>query len=262
MRFCALASGSSGNCIFVENGETRILVDAGISAKRIEEALLTIGVEPESIKAMLITHDHTDHIQGATVFSRKYGVDIYATEGTLKYICANCRAKPDNSHLHYVKKQEAFRIGDITAEPFAVMHDAIDPVGYALRGNDKKIGIATDLGTYDANIVSKLKDAEVLYIEANHDVNMLMLGNYPYQLKCRVNSEIGHLSNETCAKLVGEVRSEGTKAVILAHISKENNFEELAFETVRQSIIADKRFQNIPELMIARRDGPSRVIEL
>ena len=262
MRFCALASGSSGNCIFVENKGTRILVDAGISAKRIEETLLTIGVEPASIEAVLITHDHTDHIQGAVVFSKKNNVDIYATEGTLKYICANCRIRPDNTRLHIVNKGVGFEIGDIRVEPFAVMHDAIDPVGYALYGDDKKLGIATDLGTYDETIVARLSGAEALYVEANHDVNMLMLGSYPYTLKCRVNSEIGHLSNEACAKLIGEVRCEKTKTVMLAHISKENNFEELAFETVKQSILADKRFSSIPEVMIARRDGPSRMIEL
>ncbi len=262
MRFCALASGSSGNCIFVESKGTRILVDAGISAKKIDEALISIGVEPESIKAILITHDHTDHIQGAAVFSRKYDTDIYATEGTLKFICANCRAKPDNSRLHYVDKDVGFDIGDITVEPFAVMHDAIDPVGYTLYGDGRKIGIATDLGTYDERIVSHLNGAEILYVEANHDVNMLMLGSYPYKLKCRVNSEIGHLSNEMCASLIGDVRSEKMRSIVLAHISKENNFEELAFETVKQSIIADTRFSNIPELMVARRDGPSRIIEL
>ena len=262
MRFCALASGSSGNCIFVEHKGTRILVDAGISAKRVAEALTEIGVEPESIEAMLITHDHSDHIQGAAVFSRKYGTDIYATKGTLNFICANCRAKPDFSRQHYVSKTEAFEIGSIRIEPFAVLHDAIDPVGYALCGDDKRLGIATDLGTYDDVIVSRLMGADALYIEANHDVNMLMLGSYPYQIKCRINSDIGHLSNEVCAELIGKVRTEKMKAVVLAHISKENNFVELAYETVRQSIIGDSRFENVPDLIIARRDGPTGIIEL
>ncbi|MCR5322408.1 MAG: MBL fold metallo-hydrolase [Lachnospiraceae bacterium] len=262
MRFCALASGSSGNCIYVEHEGTRVLVDAGISAKRMAEALLEIGVEPESIEAMLITHDHTDHIQGAAVFSRKYGVDLYATEGTLNYICANCRAKPDNSRLHIVIKKEAFDIGNIRIEPFPVLHDAIDPVGYALCAGDKRLGVATDLGTYDEYIVSRLMGANALYIEANHDVDMLMLGSYPYQIKCRINSDIGHLSNEVCAELIGRVRTENMKAVVLAHISKENNFEELAYETVRQSILHDDRFENIPDLIIARRDGPTGIIEL
>jgi len=113
MKFCALASGSSGNCIFVEHEGTRILVDAGISAKRICEALYGIGVEPESIEAIVVTHDHSDHIQGVAVFSKKYGTDVYATRGTLNYICANCRSKPDNSRLHDVIKNESFYIGNI-----------------------------------------------------------------------------------------------------------------------------------------------------
>lgn len=262
MKFCALASGSSGNCIYVEHKGTRVLVDAGISAKRIAEALGEIGIEPESIEAILITHDHSDHIQGAAVFSRKYGADLYATEGTLKFICANCRAKPDNSRLHNVNKNKTFDIGNIRIEPFPVLHDAIDPVGYALCGDDKRLGIATDLGTYDDLIVSRLMGANALYIEANHDVDMLMLGSYPYQIKCRINSDIGHLSNEVCAELIGKVRTEDMKVVVLAHISKENNFEELAYETVRQSILRDGRFANLPQLIIARRDGPTGMIEL
>ncbi len=262
MKFCALASGSSGNCIFAEHNGTRILIDAGISAKRIAEALQEIGVEPESIEAMLITHDHSDHIQGAAVFSRKYGTDIYATKGTLQYICANCRAKPDNSRQHYIDRTTPFEIGSIRIEPFAVLHDAIDPVGYALCADGKRLGIATDLGTFDEMIVSRLMGADALYIEANHDVNMLMLGTYPYQIKCRINSDIGHLSNEACAQLIGRVRAENTKAVVLAHISRENNFAELAYETVKQSILSDKRFENVPELIIARRDGPTGIIEL
>ena len=262
MKFCTLASGSSGNCIYVENEGTHILVDAGISAKRIAESLEAIGVAPDSIKAVLITHDHSDHIQGAAVFSRKYGTDIYGTAGTLKFIASNCSVRPDNTNLHNVIKEEPFEIGSIRVEPFAVLHDAIDPVGYALCANGKRFGIATDLGTFDDRIVARLKGAEALYVEANHDVNMLMLGSYPYQLKCRINSEIGHLSNEACAELVRCARSEKTKTVILAHISKENNFEELAFETVKQSIEGDTRFETVPELIIAGRDKPGRLIEL
>ena len=262
MRFCPLASGSSGNCIFVEHEDTRILVDAGISAKRITETLESIGIEPESIQAVIVTHDHSDHIQGVAVFSKKYGADIYATAGTMNCILANSKARPDNSRLHEVKRGVGFCIGSISIEPFGVMHDAVDPVGYALSAGGKKLGIATDLGTFDEAIVERLKGSQGLYVEANHDVNMLMLGSYPYQLKCRVNSRIGHLSNEACAELVGRVRCEQTKVVVLAHISKENNFEELAYETVHQAIINDTRFVNIPELLVARRDGAGKIIEL
>ena len=262
MKFCTLASGSSGNCIYVENGNTRLLVDAGISAKRIAECLEIIDVAPESIDAILITHDHSDHTQGVAVFSRKYGTDIYATKGTLNYITANCKARPDNSHLHDVIRENPFEIGSILVEPFPVLHDAIDPVGYALSGGGKKLGIATDLGTFDEGIIRRLYGAEALYVEANHDVNMLMLGKYPYQLKCRINSETGHLSNEACAELIRHTRTDRTKTIVLAHISKENNFEELAYETVRQSVQGDERFESMPELIIAGRDKPGRLIDL
>ena len=262
MRFCTIASGSSGNCIYVGHNGTHLLVDAGVSAKRIEEGLVSIGVDPRSIGSMLITHDHSDHIQGAAIFSKKFGTDIYATAGTLNCISSGGRLKPANSRLFEVRKQEFFRIGDIEVEPFAVTHDAIDPVGYALCGGGKRLGIATDLGAYNDSIIERLRGSDALYVEANYDVNLLMLGSYPYQLKCRINSPLGHLSNEECAGLIGEVRCEATKVIVLAHISKENNFAELAYETVKQAIESDRRFKSVPELIVAARDIPGKIIEL
>ena len=262
MRFCALASGSSGNSIYVNHADTHILVDAGISCKRIEEALLSIGVDPASISTILITHDHTDHIQGAAVFSRKYGTNIYATAGTLGAIVSGARYRPDNSNLYAIEPDSYYDIGSIRAETFRLSHDAIDPVGFALTAGGRRLGIATDLGCYDESLLEHLRGADALYVEANHDVNILMMGRYPYSLKVRVNSELGHLSNEACASLVRETRCEGTRVVMLAHISKENNFEELAFETVRQSMLADQRFSAVPRLMVANRDRPTEVIEL
>ncbi|MCR5685720.1 MAG: MBL fold metallo-hydrolase [Lachnospiraceae bacterium] len=262
MKFCALASGSSGNCIYAEHEGTRILIDAGISCKRIEDSLASIGVNPAGIDTILITHDHSDHIQGAAVFSRKYGTKIYATAGTLNVIVSSARSRPDNSCLYAIEADSCYDIGTIGVETFKLSHDAADPVGFALVAGGRRIGIATDLGCYDESVLRHLRNADILYVEANHDVNMLMMGRYPYPLKIRVNSPMGHLSNEACAELVREVRCDHTEVVMLAHISKENNFEELAFETVKQSMLTDTRFCRMPRLMVANRDRPTEVIEL
>lgn len=259
MRFCALASGSSGNCIYVSSGETSLLVDAGISGKKIEAGLCDIGVAPESIKGVLVTHDHTDHTQGAAIFANKYGIPIYATEGTLMYIRQHARTSPK---MFIVVPDKGFALGDINIMPFRTSHDALDPIAYTLCAEGKKLGMATDLGIYDDYTIEHLTGCDALYIEANHDVNMLMLGSYPYPLKVRIRSEMGHLSNDECAELIRKVRHDGLKAVVLAHISKENNFAELAYETVRLDMEQDDRFGQMPKLLIAKRHETSDMVEL
>ena len=260
--FCPLASGSSGNCIYAGYGDTKLLVDAGISCKKIAEGLESIGVAPEEINAVLITHDHCDHIQGAAIFARKYNVPVYATAPTLEFICKNARCSPPAQLMRPVNAEAGFEIGEFHVHPFAISHDALDPVSYALEAGDKKIGFATDLGIWDEHIAEVLFDCDALYIEANHDVNMLMLGSYAYSTKLRINSPLGHLSNEDCAALIARVRTEKLKIVVLGHISKENNLEELAYETVRLSLAEDRRFPDEPELMVANRYEPSRLIKL
>lgn len=262
MRFCALASGSSGNCIYVGHDNTHILVDAGISGKKIEAALAGLGIAPESIGGIVVTHDHSDHTQAAAIMSRRFGIDLYATAGTLEYIVKNAKAVPPNSKMHEISPEKVFSIGGIEITPFRTTHDAVDPVNYTLSADGRKLAMATDLGEYDENVIRHLSGADALYIEANHDVNMLMLGTYPYPLKQRINSPLGHLSNEACAELVRSVRSSRLRAVVLAHISKDNNFEELAYETVRLTLDGDERFEGMPKLMVANRYTPSEMIEL
>lgn len=262
MKFCALASGSSGNCIYVGHEDTHLLVDAGISGKRIEEGLRTAHVEPSSISAILITHDHSDHTQGAAVFSKKYGVPIYATAGTLEYIVKTARCAPEQQLCRTVRADEELTIGSISVRPFAISHDAIDPVSYCLKAGGKKLGMATDLGKYDSYIIDSLSGSDALYIESNHDVNMLMLGSYPYCLKVRIASDKGHLSNEACGELVRQLRTERLKNVVLAHLSKDNNFGELAYETVRLALEDDDRFDFLPELIVAKRSEPTGMITL
>ncbi|MBO4559941.1 MAG: MBL fold metallo-hydrolase [Lachnospiraceae bacterium] len=262
MEFCALASGSSGNCIYVGAGGSKLLVDAGISCKKIAEGLASLGIDPDEIQGILITHDHCDHIQGAAVFARKYGVPVYATPLTMEYICKKAVSPPGPQLRRLVDPDEDFSVGEIHVRPFRISHDALDPVSYTVEADGQKIGFATDLGVYDGHTVEALSDCDALYIEANHDVNMLMLGSYSYSTKLRINSPLGHLSNEDCAALILRVRTEKLRHVVLGHISKENNLEELAYETVRQALCADKRFETETQLMVANRYDPSMLIRL
>lgn len=262
MKLLSIASGSSGNCIYVGSQNTNILVDVGISAKKIEEGLLGIGVAPKNIHAVLITHEHSDHIGGLGVLLRRYHIPVYATAETLNSIYKNIGNGGTNDELlNSIKADCGFNIGDIYIEPFSVKHDASNPVCYTFMSNGQKIGMATDLGKYDEYIISKLSGSEVLYIEANHDVNMLLVGKYPYRLKQRILGDYGHLSNESSAGLICKLLHNGLRSILLAHLSKDNNISELAYETVRVEVM--KSIQNgglVPDIVVARRDIPSDLI--
>ncbi len=263
MRLCSIASGSSGNCIYVGSESTHLLVDVGISKKRIEESLLELEVQGEEIDGILITHEHSDHIQGLGVFSRRYGVPIYATRGTIAGICG-CKSlgKMPEGLFREIDKDQSFEIGDITVRPFAISHDANEPTGYRLEQGEKAIAIATDLGIYDDYIVKNLKGLDAVVLEANHDVHMVEVGPYPYPLKQRVLGTCGHLSNELSGRLLCDILHEKMKYVILGHLSLENNFPELAYETVKLEVtMGNTPFHgnDIP-LMVANRDKMSKIL--
>ena len=261
MRLCTIASGSSGNCVYVGSEKINLLVDAGISTKRIENGLKGIDIKPDTIQGILITHEHTDHISGLRVMSRRYNIPIYATYETVQAIMQKKTMKDIPKELfHYIKPNEEFKIKDIIIEAFETSHDASNPVGFTLKANEKKVGIATDLGVYDEYTISKLKDSNLLMIEANHDVNMLMVGQYPYFLKQRITGKKGHLSNEDSASLIVQLINDKLEHIILAHLSKENNYEELAYETIScelSDIGCD--FKSI-NLSVAQRDVPSDMV--
>ncbi len=266
MRVCAIASGSSGNCVYVGNGDTHLLVDAGISGKRIEQALESIGTGAERLQGILITHEHSDHIQGIGVLARRYGIPIYGTAETL---CGMLKGKTSvgkipEGLLHEVKPGENLRFGELAVHPHSISHDAANPVCYTFEAEGKKAALVTDLGMYDEHILEAVKGSEILYLESNHDVNMLMVGAYPYYLKQRILGERGHLSNDSAAKLICEVLHPELRHVILAHLSKENNLPELAYETVRIELqaAATRRGLPMPDLFVAERDIPSRMVEV
>ena len=263
MRLCSIASGSSGNCIYVGTDSTHLLVDTGISKKKIEESLTELEVKGDELSGILITHEHSDHIQGLGVFCRKYEVPIYATRGTISGICA-CKTlgKLPEGLFREIVSDEIFDVGDLTVKPFSISHDANEPTGFRIEGEDKAVAVATDLGIYNDYIVENLKNLDAVVLEANHDVHMVEVGPYPYPLKRRVLGEFGHLSNELSGRLLCEILHDKMKHIILGHLSKENNFPELAYETVKLEVtMGNTPFagSDIP-LMVADRDKMSKIL--
>ena len=237
MELFSIASGSSGNCVCVGNDSCHLMVDAGISGKRIEAGMNEKGYTTRDMDGILITHEHSDHISGLGVVARKYGLPIYATEGTIAGI-RRCRSvgKIDEGLFRPIRAGEEFEINGITVEPVSISHDAADPVAYFFRSGDKRIGVVTDLGCYNDEIVAKMQGLDALLLEANHDIHMLQVGSYPYPLKQRILGDRGHLSNELCGQLLSSVLHDHLKYILLGHLSKENNYPELAFVTVQQEI--------------------------
>ena len=232
MNLCSIASGSSGNCIYVGSDHTSLLVDVGISKKRIEEGLRSIDRSCQECDGILITHEHSDHIKGLGVISRKHEIPVYCTKGTMEAIQKmNSLGKLPPDLFHVIEADRPFEIGDLQVNPFSISHDAAEPVGYRINQGKKSVGIATDLGYYDEYIVQNLSGLDVLLLEANHDVNMLQVGRYPYYLKQRILGNKGHLSNETAGRLLCRLLHDRLQAVFLGHLSQENNYEALAYET-------------------------------
>ena len=265
MKFMTIASGSSGNCIYAGSDNTSLLIDVGISKKRINEGLNSIDLELKDIDGILITHEHIDHINGLGVISRGYEIPIYATRDTCEEISAMSKLGEFNKDLLIpISPDEGFDIGDIRIEAHSIWHDAADPVCYSLFNQGKKLSIATDMGDYDDYIVDKIKDSDALLIEANHDIRMLQVGPYPYSLKQRILGKRGHLSNEASGRLLSSVLNDHLKAVFLGHLSKDNNYPELAYETVKAELIDNPYTNDIRDfnLRVASRNECSELINL
>lgn len=264
MNLCSIASGSSGNCIYTGTEKAGVLIDAGISAKRIEQGLASIDRDIKEIKGIFVSHEHSDHIKGLGVLARKYQLPIYGTKGTIEAVKnMSCLGAIDEGLYHIISAEEEIHIDDLTVKPFAISHDAAEPVAYRLESGEKSAAVATDLGFYDQEIVDKLQNLDVLLLESNHDIHMLQVGGYPYPLKQRILGDRGHLSNESAGKLLCQVLHDDLKAVFLGHLSKENNYEELAYETVKLEIaFGSEKYQ--PEdflIEVAKRNTVSRMME-
>lgn len=265
MRMCSIASGSSGNCIYVGTDATHLLVDVGVSCKKTVEGLNQLGLTGKDIDGILITHEHADHVNGLGVLSRKFGIPIYSTAGTIEAIkkIKNLGAI-DESLFHEIKADEKMILKDITVNPMKISHDAAQPVAYRFQYGNKRMAVVTDLGTYDEYTVECLKGMDALVMEANHDINMLQVGPYPYYLKQRILGNRGHLSNELSGKLLSRILHDHLQTVCLGHLSKENNLEELAYETVRLEItMGDTPYKSDDfNIFVANRSEISQVIEV
>lgn len=265
MKMCSIASGSSGNCIYIGTEATHLLVDVGISCKKTVEGLNQLGLKGQDIDGILITHEHADHINGLGVMSRKFGIPIYATSGTIKAIKGiKSLGAIDEELFHEVNADEKMIVKDITVNPMRISHDAAQPVAYRFQYGGRKMAVVTDLGTYDEYTVESLKRMDALMLEANHDIKMLQVGPYPYYLKQRILGKRGHLSNELSGKLLSRLLHDHLQAVCLGHLSRDNNLEELAYETVRLEIaMGDNAYKpdDFP-IFVANRSELSQMVEI
>lgn len=262
MIFCPLYSGSSGNSVFVGSKNTKILIDAGLPGKKIDEALLSIGQNPKELDGIFITHEHSDHIKGVGVISRKYDIPIYANDATW-YAMESSLGKIKEHNIKIMDKRSTVEIKDMNIKSFNIPHDAAAPVGYTIFSEGRLSSVATDLGVFTEEIRENIKSSEVVLLESNHDVEMLKFGPYPYPLKRRVLSEIGHLSNEDCGRaIVNLIRDGVLRNLYLGHLSNTNNHPDLAYQTVL-SILNENDIKVGKDISIslAERHKPSSYIE-
>jgi phosphoribosyl 1,2-cyclic phosphodiesterase len=260
-----LASGSRGNSTIVSSSRTKILVDAGISCRETVKRMRAAGDDPRTLSAILITHEHSDHIYGLAVLARKFQVPVFMTGATHQVWARSLRddtgEMPQLARLEVFSAGRRFNVGDVEITPFTIPHDAADPVGLTFRSEGIKVGIATDLGYMPANVCDHLRGCDVLVIESNHDLEMLRVGPYPWSVKQRVGSPTGHLSNEKLAKFLCTEYDGNASYIVLAHLSEQNNHPELARETaakalgLRQTLLHNR-------VMLARQSEPTEAIQL
>lgn len=234
-RFTVLASGSTGNATIVQNRESTVLVDAGLSVKKLEELMRERGVAGHEVDALLVTHEHSDHIKGLGAFARKYDVPVYANEATWAAMERHVGAVAEEKRVR-VATGETFSFGSLKVQSYAISHDAAEPVGYCFYEDGYKLSLATDLGYVSEKVMKQIIDSDVLVLESNHDPDMLRMGRYPWNIKRRILSDVGHLSNEAAGEALCELMTDRTKRVYLAHLSLDHNQMDLAKLTVNSTL--------------------------
>ena len=232
-KLTTLFSSSSGNCSLISDGNTNILVDAGVSGSRIIKALNDVNLDICEIDGIVITHEHTDHIKGVGMLSKSYNIPVFANEDTMSIVLTQTGDLYDRN-IRIIKSRVPFNIRDVEIIPFSTPHDAISPVGYTFRTDFGIISVATDTGHITKSMLNNMSKSDTVLIESNHDVEMLKNGKYPYPLKRRILSDVGHLSNDNAAWLATQLAIWGTKKIILGHLSEHNNTEQKAFETAKK----------------------------
>lgn len=238
LRFSVLASGSTGNAFFIESKKERILVDAGLSGKELDRLFGEINVDPATLTRILVTHEHSDHIKGLGVIARKYHLPIYANQKTWDAMSSSIgKLTVDQKFLFNVEEVKTF--GDIDVESFGVSHDAAEPMFFTFYQGDYKVALVTDLGYVSERIKKTVENADAYIFEANHDVNMLRMGRYPWSVKRRILGDLGHVSNEECGLALSDIIGNRTKRIYLAHLSQDNNMKDLARMSV-QNILHER----------------------
>lgn len=235
LKFSVLASGSTGNALYVETDKQRLLVDCGLSGKKMESLFEKISCRPDRLDGILVTHEHSDHIKGLGVFARRYHLPIYANAKTWQAMEGSIGEIPVDQKFHF-EMETAKTFGDIDVETFGVSHDAAEPMFYTFHHEGRKLALATDLGYVSDRIKGVIKDADMYIFEANHDIDMLMMGRYPWNVKRRILGDLGHISNEDSAVALSEIVSDVTKKIFLAHLSQDNNMKDLALLSVKQTL--------------------------
>ena len=258
LKFCNLYSGSSGNCSYIESDNSKIIIDCGTSAKKISEALASFGQNIEDLDAILITHEHSDHIRALSTICKNYNIPIYANKETFK----NIKIDFKNAKQISFKNDETFEINDLKILPFSIPHDAANPCAFNIFCGNKKISIATDIGHVDNKILDKLNSSDFALIESNYEPEMLKFSRYPYNLKMRILGPNGHLSNNDAGNVISTLYKYGLNNIMLGHLSKENNFPELAYRTVMDTIISHNNLSGDLKLSVADRDKPNKMIEI
>lgn len=249
-----LASSSKGNSVFVSFGNDSLLIDAGISCKRIETTLKSLGADISKLGAIFITHEHSDHISGLPTISKKYGIPIHITEGSAREMLRSAKYLPTADHVTLHPPLFSASVGEISVKSFATPHDSVCSVGYVIKAGGETLALATDIGHISDEIRENLFGAESVILESNHDENMLLSGSYPYDLKRRILSDRGHLSNDNAADFAYSLATSGTKRIVLAHLSPENNIPALALETS-----LSKLRETGCEVIVAEKDSPTYV---
>ena len=250
-----------GNCLYVESDNTKLLIDAGVSLKKIEKGLDTIDVSPSSIDGILVTHEHSDHIQSLGNLSKKFNLPVFANSETFDAMPKQTD-KISTENINKFKIKEKFSINDIEITPFAIPHDAANPCGFNISCNDDKISIATDIGHMTNEILKQLEGSKFVLLESNYDTEVLKLSKYPFSLKQRIAGPNGHLSNEIASKVINYLLHDNLKTAMLGHLSKESNFPELAYQTVVNELINSNSDVSKLSLSVASRNEPSKLIHI
>lgn len=262
MQFSILASGSSGNALYIASEKSRILVDAGLSGKQLEQRLKQIDVDARTITAMLITHEHSDHVKGLGVFCRRYQIPIYLNDATWQALPKSVGEIP-TEFVNILTTNEAFTLDDLYIDPFPISHDAAEPMAFSFRQANETLAVVTDLGYVNQKIIDRVRGADAIVWESNHDIEMLRIGSYPWNVKRRILGDQGHLSNQDAGEALAQLLQGNGEQVFLAHLSKDNNVAELAHLTVK-NILGDAGFRvgRDVQLLQTYEDRPTGIHEV